>query len=284
VIEPNSFPLRSGCRCGGSGHSGQKSKLTPRDLVSLDFSPRKKENGCGCGGGHACPRQYLALTGFALGAFLLLHLSVNALGLWPARFQTAVSFIDGFGIALPSLEIILVLTLAIHIAFGLRTLRREKLIFDVKKHHRGSDLRYWLQRVTAVILLVFLAFHLATMHRWGLHLLYQMTHWPWVKRYAAGGLFEPQRAWASISEAQWHFWDQHAANPANLLIAELYLLGIAAAVYHLANGAATGAEVLGLATTTRRKKRLWLVCTSAGSILAAIAMAGWYAFAPGAHP
>ncbi|MGO8697256.1 MAG: hypothetical protein ACLQVY_06005 [Limisphaerales bacterium] len=282
MIEPNSFPLRSGCRCGGGCHSGHSSKLSPRDLVSLDFSKRKKEGVCGCGG-HACPRQYLAITGFVLGAFLLLHLSVNALGLWPARFQKMVTLINGLGVALPSLEIGLILALAIHIAFGLRTLRREKLIFDVKKHHSGSDLRYWLQRVTAVILLVFLAFHLATMHRWGLHLLYQMTHWPGVKRYAGSGLFEPQRALASVSEAQWHFWDQHAANPANLLIAEFYLLGIAAAVYHLANGAATGSEVLGFVTTNRRKEGLWLACVGAGSILAAIGLAGWYAFAPGVH-
>jgi succinate dehydrogenase hydrophobic anchor subunit len=69
------------------------------------------------------------------------------------------------------LEIGLVLALAIHVTLGLRTLCREGLKLGVQKHHHGSDLRYWLQRVTAVILLVFLAFHLATMHRWGFHLV-----------------------------------------------------------------------------------------------------------------
>jgi succinate dehydrogenase/fumarate reductase cytochrome b subunit len=282
MIEPKEFPLRDGCQCGGNCHSGHNPNLAPRDLLSLDFSTLKNEDGCACGG-RVCPRQYLAITGFILGAFLLLHLTVNALGLWPARFQTVVTLIHGLSAALPNLEIGLVLALAIHVTLGLRTLRREKLKLDVEKHHRGSDMRYWLQRVTAVILLVFLCFHLATMHRWGLHLVYQITHWPAVRRYAASGLFEPQRAFASVSEAQWHFWDQHTANPANLLIVELYLLGIAAAVYHLANGVATGAEVLGFVTTTRQKDRCWRVCMGAGFVLAAIGLAAWYAFTPGAH-
>jgi succinate dehydrogenase hydrophobic anchor subunit len=172
--------------------------------------------------------------------------------------------------------------LAIHVALGVRTLRREGLKLGVEKHHQGSDTRYWLQRVTAVILLVFLAFHLATMHRWGFHLVYQITHWPALGHYAAGGLFEPRRAFASISEALSFFWDEQAANPANLLIAEFYLLGIASAVYHLANGVATGAEVLGFVTGSARKERLWRCCMVAGGVLAAIGMGAWYAFATGA--
>jgi len=248
----------------------------------MDFSTATTEDACACGR-HACPRRYLAVTGFILGAFLLLHLTVNALAFWPARFQTAVNTIHGLGATLPNLEVGLALALAIHVALGLRALFREKLNLGVQKHHCGSDVRYWLQRLTAVILLVFLSFHLATMHRWGFHLVYRMTHWPAVERYAAGGLFEPRRAIASISEAQWRFWDEHPGNPANLLIVELYLLGIAAAVYHCANGVATGAEVLEYVTTTRRKETLWRVCMGAGFVLAAIGMAGWYAFVPGAH-
>jgi hypothetical protein len=138
--------------------------------------------------------------------------------------------------------------------------------------------------VTAVILLVFLAFHLATMHRWGLHLVYGITRWTVFGRYAAGGLFEPHRAFASVSEALWHFWDKHTANPANVLTVQLYLLGLAAAVYHLANGVATGAEVLGFVPATGQRERLWRVCIGAGIVLAAIGMAAWYAFAPGTHP
>jgi succinate dehydrogenase/fumarate reductase cytochrome b subunit len=274
------LPLRDGCQCGGGCHSGHNPNLTPHELLSLDFSTPKEEGGCACGG-RACPRQYLAMTGFILGAFLLLHLAVNAMGIWPARYQTAVNLAHGLRDAMPYLEICLVLALAIHVTLGLRTLSRERLKFSVQKHHHGSDLRYWLQRVTAVILLVFLTFHLATMHRWGFHLVYQVTHWSALGRYAAGGLFEPRRAFASASEALSLFWNGQAANPANLLIAELHLLGIASAVYHLANGVATGAEVLGFVTGSAQKESLWRCCMGAGVVLAVIGIMAWHAFASG---
>jgi succinate dehydrogenase/fumarate reductase cytochrome b subunit len=275
------LPLRDGCQCSGSCHSGHNPNLAPPDLLPVDFSIPGKVRDCGCAGS-ACPRQYLVITGFILGAFLFLHLAVNAIGLWPARFQTVAYLINGLESALPNLEIGLVFApLAIHVTLGLRTLRRERLKLGVEKHHHGSDTRYWLQRVTAVILLVFLIFHLATMHRWGFHLVYQVTHWPALERYAAGGLFEPQRAFASVSAAMSLFWDGHAANPANLLIAELYLLGIASAVYHLANGVATGAEVLGFVTGSAQKEILWRCCMGAGVVLAAIGIMAWYAFASG---
>jgi succinate dehydrogenase/fumarate reductase cytochrome b subunit len=94
-------------------------------------------------------------------------------------------------------------------------------------------------------------------------------------------LFEPQRAFEFVSDTVWHFWDGHTANPANLLIALFYLVGLASAVYHLANGVATGAEVLGLAATFGQKERCWRLCMGAGFVLAPIGMAAWYAFAPG---
>jgi len=274
------LPLRDGCQCGGSCHSGHNPNLAPPDLLPVDFSIPGKVRDCGCGG-RACPRQYLAFTGFILGAFLFLHLAVNAIAIWPARYETVVNLVHGLRDAMPYFEICLVLALAIHVTLGLRTLRRERLKLGVEKHRHGSDTRYWLQRVTAVILVVFLIFHLATMHRWGFHLVYQVTHWPALERYAAGGLFEPQRAFASVSAAMSLFWDGHAANPANSLIAELYLLGIASAVYHLANGVATGAEVLGFVTGSAQKEILWRCCMGAGVVLAAIGIMAWYAFASG---
>jgi hypothetical protein len=114
-----------------------------------------------------------------------------------------------------------------------------------------------------------------------LHLAYRVTHWPALERYAATGLFDPQRAFASVSEAMSLFWGGRASNPANLLIAEFYLLGIVSAVYHLANGVATGAEVLGFVTGNAQKESLWRCCMGAGVVLAAIGIIGWYAFASG---
>jgi succinate dehydrogenase / fumarate reductase cytochrome b subunit len=283
MIEPKQSPLHDGCQCGGSCLSGNTKTLGPSDLPSVDFSASKNEGDCACRG-HACPRQYLAITGFILGTFLIAHLSVNMLGFWPSRFQVVVDIIHILGATAPVLEVALIfIPLTIHVALGLRTLWSEQLTFSVRKHHCGSEVRYWLQRVTAVILLAFLAFHLATMRQWRFHLGYEITPWLVLGPGLAGGLFEPQRAFEFVSGRLWRFWDGHIANPANLLILQFYLLGVASAVYHLANGVATGAEVLGFAATIKQKEWCLRLCTGAGFVLAAVGMAAWYAFAPGAH-
>lgn len=272
---PKSDRKKTFCGCGGHGRDA--ALPDPRAILAMKFG-EEAEQECNCASGR-CPRHYLAITGFILTAFVVLHLTVNMLGLWPARFQTAVNHIHGLGTALPILEIgLIIIPLTIHVAFGLRTLRREKLKFGVGKHHHGSDLRQWLQRVTAVILLAFLAFHLATMHRWGLHLVFRLTHWPALERYAAGGLFEPSRAFASVRDGLGNFWSAASGHPANLLVAQFYLLGITAAVYHLVNGVATGSEVLGLTNTTSAQ-RLWSICLVAAPLLLLAGMAAWYAFA-----
>jgi len=216
---------------------------------------------CNCGG--TCPRHYLAATGLLLGAFLVLHLVINALGLWPEHFQAAVNRNHALGAALPVLEVGLIfLPLSIHAALGLRTLRREKLKYGVAKHHHGSDLRQWLQRVTALILLAFILFHVVTLHRW------------------FGGRFDPQHAFSSASQAIWQFWHGlPAGHPGNLLFAQFYLLGIVAAVYHLTNGVVTGAEVLGFVSTRVAQERLWRISLIAAPALLLAALAAWYAFA-----
>lgn len=282
MMEPEQLPLRDGCQCGGSCHPEKAQPLGPRDSLPVDVSIPKNEGDCACGG-QACPRQFLAITGFILGTFLIVHLSVNMLGFWPSRFQLVVDLIHSLGAALPVWEVGLIfIPLTIHVALGLGTLWPDKLRLNARKQHRGSEVRYWLQRVTAVILLAFLAFHLATMRQWRFHLPYEIAPWLILGSGPAGGLFEPQRAFAFVSDTAWHFWDGHTANPANLLIVQFYLLGVASAVYHLANGVATGAEVLGFATSITQKQWCLRVCMGAGFILAVIGMMAWYAFAPGA--
>ena len=154
------------------------------------------------------------------------------------------------------------LPLAVHAGLGLRTLAREKLKYGVPKHHHGSDLRQWLQRMSAVIMLVFVLFHLLTMQRW------------------LGGRFDPQHAFSSASGAIWHFWrDLPAAHPVNVLFAQLYLIGLVAVTYHVANGMATGAAVLGLTRTPAAERRLWVICRMAAPALLLAGVVAWVAFA-----
>jgi hypothetical protein len=90
-----------------------------------------------------------------------------ALGAWPAQFQAAVNRIHRLGAALPWMEMILIgPPLAAHVEWGLNSLRKSGFGLGVSQHHHGSDMRYWLQRVSAVVLLAFVAFHVLTLHRW----------------------------------------------------------------------------------------------------------------------
>ena len=68
-------------------------------------------------------------------------------------------------------------------------------------------------------------------------------------------------------------------HPGNLLFAQFYLLGIVAAVYHLSNGLATGAEVLGWVKTPAAQDRLWRVCVLTSPALLLAGLAAWYGFA-----
>ena len=258
-VAPKSGCQKSGCGCGG--HGQRAAPPNPQAILALRFD-RQSAHTCQCGGGR-CPRHYLAFTGLLLAGFLVLHLTVNVLGLWPEKFQAAVNHNHALGAFLPVLEIGLIfLPLGIHAALGLRTLRREKLKFGVEKHHHGSDLRQWLQRVTAVILLTFLLFHVATLHRW------------------LGGRFDPDHAFSSASQAIWQFWHGlPAGHPGNLLFAQFYLLGLGAAVYHVSNGVATGAEVLGWVNTSAGQRRLGRACLLVAPLLLLAGMVAWYAFA-----
>jgi len=254
---------KSGCgkgSCGCGGHGRAAAPPDPRAILAMKFDAPAAAGSCGC---HACPRHYLAFTGFCLAGFLVLHLAMNALALWPAKFQAAVSRNHSLGLLLPVLEAGLIFApLAVHVAYGLRMLRRDKLKYGVEKHHHGSDLRNWLQRLTALILLAFILFHLAVLHRW------------------LGGRFDPDNAFASASHAIWQFWSGlPAGHPGNLLFAEFYLLGLAAGVYHVANGLVTGAEVLGWVRTSAAQDRLWRISACAAPALFLAGLAAWYALA-----
>lgn len=247
-------------KCGGHGHS-RTASLNPHALRRIQFST-KPESGCSCSGGGRCPREYLAPTGYVLGGFLLLHLAVNALALWPNRFQPAFAWIHSLGILTPLMELALGAVLVLHVGVGLRLMWRDKLKFVAGGHFHGSPMRQWLQRVTAMILLAFLLFHVAVLHRW------------------SGGRYDPHAAFASASHAIWQFWHgQPVGSFPNLLFAQFYLIGLVAAVYHVANGLATGAEVLGWVKTVKAQARWERTCLLLGPLLGLAGLAAWWALA-----
>jgi len=248
------------CGCGGHGYS-KTAALAPYALRTIKFG-RAPRHQCNCSGGSRCPRHYLAPTGYLLGGFLILHLAINALALSPGKFQATVDRIHSLGSLLPVLELSLASVMTFHIIVGLRLMRRDKLKFVSGDHYNGSPMRQWLQRLTAVIMLAFILFHVVTMHRW------------------FGGRFDAHDAFNSASHAVWQFWHgEPAGSISNLLFAQFYLVGLVAAVYHLTNGAATGAEVLGWVRTPVAQNQLWRVCLVTAPVLLLAGLAAWYAFA-----
>jgi succinate dehydrogenase / fumarate reductase, cytochrome b subunit len=183
---------------------------------------------------------------------------VNALGLWPARYQ-AVDRIHGLGGLLPWLGLTLVfLPLAVHVGFGLKMLRGAGFAYHTGKHHRGGDLRFLLQRVSALILLAFLGLHILTLHDWGFHQIYRLTSWAALSPYQASGLFHPDQAYTSATSAI-----RDLASPAglrsagNVIVMGFYLLAIWATAYHLSNGLSTTAMVWNLLRKSGPELAAW---------------------------
>ncbi|MCL2639644.1 MAG: hypothetical protein FWD53_02250, partial [Phycisphaerales bacterium] len=124
--------------------------------------------------------------------------------------------------------------------------------YNSLKYPYASNIRYTLQRWAGIILVLFIAYHVITLHRWGL------------------AKFNPHnRAYQSTA----------AALQINLFITLFYLLGIWAAVFHFANGLWSSAIVWGLTTTTSAQKRWGKLCCLFGISLLLLATIAWTAFA-----
>ena len=83
------------------------------------------------------PARYHSAAGVIFGVMMVQHLVVNALGLWPARYQAVVNRIHGLCSLLPWLSVTLVfLPLAVHVGFGLKMLRGAGFAYHTGKHRR----------------------------------------------------------------------------------------------------------------------------------------------------
>ena len=147
-------------------------------------------------------------------------------------------------------------------------------------------MRFFLQRWTALVVLGVITVHFLTMHAWGLHLLYRVTHWQGLARYAAGGLFHSGDAFASTVRGFTSLWRAGSmAQGANLVAMFFMLGGIWVTAFHVANGAWSGAS-LWKVVSTPESKQLWrITCIALGIALAGVGSLAWYWFtlAPSAH-
>ena len=176
-----------------------------------------------------------------LGGFLLEHLWTNASALWgQRRFDSAVARIE----ALPGLVAIEVLgiflPLAFHAGYGLWLTRRSRANVGTYPYTRNWG--YLLQRISGLVLLAFLLFHLweFRIQKW----LFGMDSRSFYPVLAAG-----------LSSTRWGIpWR-----------AVFYLAGLLAACTHFGNGLFGFACTWGLAGSRRAQKRFFAACCALGA-------------------
>jgi succinate dehydrogenase / fumarate reductase cytochrome b subunit len=221
---------------------------------------------------HFWLRRVHSLAGIAFGGFVAFHLTVNATTLNSVVYQQEVNDIHALGPNLGFVEFTFIfLPLLIHVLYGLY-ITGKGARWNAVHYNYGGNYRYTLQRISGLILLVFLAYHLATLHRWGLALIYDLTHWSALSSFP---WFHMNQAYTSTVDA---IKTPYSHNPwfwANVLSDTLYLLGVWAAVYHLANGLWTAAIAWGLTITAQSQRRWGNVCVGIGVVVGIIGTIAW---------
>ncbi|TWU43593.1 Succinate dehydrogenase cytochrome b558 subunit [Rubripirellula tenax] len=207
-------------------------------------------------------RRVHSLLGIVpLGLYMCVHLTTNASLITGAEtFQRAVFMIHSPGELLPVIEWGgIFLPLLFHAIVGIWI---AKTGHSNAQHYKfATNRRYVWQRVTGVIALVYLFFHVLHLHGW-MH-----AHvWLDVIRPIGFGSFYPYNAASTLVAAmEGFFW------PA------FYLIGVMSCVYHLANGLWTAGITWGIWITPSAQARATKVCVAFGLLLAVIGTTAWWA-------
>ena len=232
---------------------------------------------------HFTLRRLHSFAGAVFGGYIVVHLSVNASGLSPLTYQENVDRIHSLEPTLPFIEISAIFApLLLHMLYGIYIAWFGRK-FNAMHYNYGGNVRYVLQRWTSVILFVFILFHIATLHKWGFHLVYQITHLEALDGYANMGLFNAHnQAFQTTVHGIRYFWNSVSpTNPGNLAVMALYLLGVWSAAFHFANGMWTGAIAWGLTSTANAQRRWGHVCVVLGATMLVVGTIAWAAFTIG---
>lgn len=202
---------------------------------------------------HFVSRKLHSLSGvLPVGLFLCMHLATNASILGgPQVFQDNVDRIHSLHPYLIPVEIVgIFLPLAFHAALGVRIWLTG--VSNTSRYSYFANIRYSLQRLTSVIVLFFIVFHLWHMH--------------WTGKPFGGGAFDPESPMASytagvaIQHARWY--------------APVYAIGIAAACFHFANGLWTFLIAWGITIGVNAQRKAGYLCASIG---VGVCVLGWAA-------
>lgn len=196
-------------------------------------------------------RRLHSLSGLVpVGAYMCVHLIVNAsLIAGPATFQNNVFSIH----ALPMLPLIewtfIFAPIIFHAAVGVWIARTGKN--NTQNYRFTSNYRYYFQRVSGYIAILFIFTHVFHLHGW--------FHADWWLRTIAEPLgmaqFRPYNAASSLAVAM---------KSLSVLWPIFYVAGVLICTFHLANGVWTAGITWGLWLTPRSQHRASIACAIFG--------------------
>lgn len=192
---------------------------------------------------------------------MCVHLLVNASVLEsPAAFQKNVYQIHSLGSLLPLVEwTFIFLPILFHAIIGVVIVMGG--IPNTGNYPYAANRRYTLQRVTGMFAFVFIAIHVFHMHGW-----FHADVWlDKVVRPFGGGQFRPFSAASSAGLALQSY-----------VMVAIYLIGILATVFHLANGIWTMGITWGVWISPKAQKRASHVCTVFGVLLAIVGVSALF--------
>ncbi len=214
--------------------------------------------------------EFLILRLHSLSGLLpVVHLVTNASMLAGAQsFQEKVNTIHSLGPVLPLVEwTFIFLPIIFHAVVGVMIIRSGKA--NTSRYSYSGNVRYTLQRATAWIALVFIFWHVFHMHGW-IHNDYWMDN---LAHPLHGGQFNPEKATSTVGLAL-----------APLTARVIYAIGVAACVFHFANGLWTMGITWGIWETAAAQRRAGWVCGTVGLLVFGIGMAAWFGAVDAGRP
>jgi succinate dehydrogenase / fumarate reductase, cytochrome b subunit len=195
--------------------------------------------------------RLFSLCGFVpIGAYLVVHLLTNASVInGPMTFQDQVNRIHSLGVVLPLVEwTFIFLPILFHSVVG--WLMIAGALPNTYSYPYASNVRYTMQRVTAIIAFVFIVVHVIQLHHLGEPF-----------KEVGGAQFDAEHAASSTALALRPLWLQI-----------FYAVGMLSCVYHFANGLWTQGITWGLWTSAAAQRRASWVSVVVGLALAVVGL------------
>ncbi len=209
-------------------------------------------------------RRLHSLSGvIPVGAYMCVHLGVNSLAsVSVPMFNRAVEQIHSLGPVLPIIEwTFIFLPIIYHALYGVLIIRTGQS--NSAAYRYGGNVRYTLQRITGMLAMLFIAWHVFHMHGW-----FHFEPWHSTAQKLGGAQFAPFNAASSAADAM----------RMNAIVPILYAIGVGSCIYHLANGLWSFGITWGLWISPEAQKRALVGCAAFGGVLSLVGIMAWSGF------